>query len=221
MPEKNAGPPSVWHESGKVSRNFVPCRQFARAGYGWAMTATHNARESLAQAIAEASLLRGTFTLRSGRTSSYYLDKYRFSTRPDILRPLAAMFAQRIGIVAAEMGGVDRLAGAELGGIPLVAATCLESGHPTLFVRNAKKDYGTAKQLEGVVNPGDRVVFLEDVATTGGQALEAVEVLKAAGANVLAVICTIDRLEGARENIEKAGLRFEALFTKRDLGVNE
>lgn len=131
------------------------------------------------------------------------------------------MFAQRIGVIAAEMGGVDRLAGAELGGIPLVAATCLESGHPTLFVRNAKKDYGTAKQLEGVVNPGDRVVFLEDVATTGGQALEAVEVLKAAGANVLAVICTIDRLEGARENIEKAGLRFEALFTKRDLGVDE
>lgn len=185
------------------------------------MTATHHARESLAQAIAEASLLRGTFTLRSGRTSSYYLDKYRFSTRPEILRPLAALFAQRIGVIAAEMGGVDRLAGAELGGIPLVAATCLESGHPTLFVRNAKKDYGTAKQLEGVVNPGDRVVFLEDVATTGGQALEAVEVLKAAGANVLAVICTIDRLEGARENIEKAGLRFEALFTKRDLGVDE
>lgn len=185
------------------------------------MTATPHARESLAQAIAEASLLRGTFTLRSGRTSSYYLDKYRFSTRPEILRPLAAMFAQRIGVIAAEMGGVDRLAGAELGGIPLVAATCLESGHPTLFVRNAKKDYGTAKQLEGVVNPGDRVVFLEDVATTGGQALEAVEVLKAAGANVLAVICTIDRLEGARENIERAGLRFEALFTKRDLGVDE
>lgn len=185
------------------------------------MTATTNARESLAQAIAEASLLRGTFTLRSGRTSSYYLDKYRFSTRPEILRPLAAMFAQRIGVIAAEMGGIDRLAGAELGGIPLVAATCLESGHPTLFVRNAKKDYGTAKQLEGVVNPGDRVVFLEDVATTGGQALEAVEVLKAAGANVLAVICTIDRIEGARENIEKAGLRFEALFTKRDLGVDE
>ncbi len=185
------------------------------------MTATPHARESLAQAITEASLLRGTFTLRSGRTSSYYLDKYRFSTRPEILRPLAAMFAQRIGVIAADMGGVDRLAGAELGGIPLVAATCLESGHPTLFVRNAKKDYGTAKQLEGVVNPGDRVVFLEDVATTGGQALEAVEVLKAAGANVLAVICTIDRLEGARENIEKAGLRFEALFTKRDLGVDE
>lgn len=178
-------------------------------------------RENLAKAIADAALLRGTFTLRSGRTSSYYLDKYRFSTRPEVLGPLAHLFADRIASIAADCGGVQRLAGAELGGIPLVAATCLVSGHPTLFVRNAKKDYGTAKQLEGLVEPGDRVVFLEDVATTGGQALEAVGVLKEAGADVVAIICTIDRLEGARENIEKAGIRFEALFTKRDLGVDE
>lgn len=178
-------------------------------------------REQLAKAIADAALLRGTFTLRSGRTSSYYLDKYRFSTRPEVLGPLARLFSERIAAIAADSGPIDRLAGAELGGIPLVAATCLVSGHPTLFVRNAKKDYGTAKQLEGVVQPGDKVVFLEDVATTGGQALEAVGVLKDAGAEVVAIICTIDRLEGARENIEAAGIRFEALFTKRDLGVND
>lgn len=182
---------------------------------------SNKVREDLARAIADAALLRGTFTLRSGRTSSYYLDKYRFSTRPEVLGPLSHLFAERIARIAADCGRVDRLAGAELGGIPLVAATCLVSGHPTLFVRNAKKDYGTAKQLEGVVNPGDKVVFLEDVATTGGQALEAVGVLRAAGAEVVAIICTIDRLEGARENIEKAGIRFEALFTKRDLGVDE
>jgi orotate phosphoribosyltransferase len=185
------------------------------------MTAPAAVREALARAIAEASLLRGTFTLRSGRTSSYYLDKYRFSTRPEILRPLAGLFAERIAGVARDAGPIDRLAGAELGGIPLVAAASLETGHPTLFVRNAKKDYGTAKQLEGVINPGDRVVFLEDVATTGGQALEAAGVINDAGGTVVAIICTIDRLEGARENVEKAGIRFEALFTKRDLGVDD
>lgn len=185
------------------------------------MNAPSKVREDLARAIADAALLRGTFTLRSGRTSSYYLDKYRFSTRPEVLKPLAGLFAERIAAIAADCAGVDRLAGAELGGIPLVAATCLETGHPTLFVRNAKKDYGTAKQLEGVVEPGDKVVFLEDVATTGGQALEAVGVLRAADAEVVAIICTIDRLEGARENIEQAGIRFEALFTKRDLGVED
>ena len=172
---------------------------------------------SLASEIAKVSLLRGTFTLRSGKTSSYYLDKYRFSTRPELLGPVADLFSERIGA----LGAVDRLAGAELGGIQLVAATCLRTGRPTLFVRNAKKDYGTAKQLEGELNPGDRVVFLEDVATTGGQALEAVGVLREAGAEVVAVIAVIDRQEGARENVEAAGVRFEALFTKRDLGVED
>lgn len=175
-------------------------------------------KADLARAIADCALLRGTFTLRSGRTSSYYLDKYLFSTRPEVLQPLAALFAERIETVAG-VQGVRRLAGAELGGIPLVTAASLRTGVPCLFVRNAKKDYGTAKQLEGKLERGDRTILLEDVATTGGQALEAVAVLREAGAEVLAVIATIDRQEGARENVEKAGLRFEALFTKADLGI--
>jgi len=95
----------------------------------------------------------------------------------------------------------------------------LATGLPFVFVRNAKKDYGTAKQLEGEIKPGDRVVFLEDVATTGGQAVEAIGVLRHAGAVVLAVICAIDREEGARANVESAGTRFETVFTKTDLGV--
>ncbi len=180
-------------------------------------------RQRLAGAIASVALLRGTFTLRSGRTSSYYLDKYLFSTRPEVLRDLAVLFAERIEAVApgSRSGAVQRLAGAELGGIPLVTAASMQTGIPCLFIRNKKKDYGTAKQLEGVLNAGDRVVMLEDVATTGGQALEGVGVLKELGANVLAVIATIDRQEGARENMENAGVRFESLFTKADLGIRE
>lgn len=179
-------------------------------------------RSGLAARIAEVALLRGEFTLRSGRTSSFYLDKYLFSTRPELLRELGVLFAERIGQITADEGtAVTRLAGAELGGIPLVAVASLETGLPSLFVRNAKKGYGTAKQLEGVLNHGDRVVFVEDVATSGGQALEAVGVLREAGADVRAIICTIDRQEGARENIEAAGVRFESLFTKSDLGISE
>jgi len=184
--------------------------------------AAPTSREALARAIADASLLRGTFTLRSGRTSSYYLDKYLFSTRPEVLRPLGAMFAAEIRTLEAERQlSIARLAGAELGGIPLVTAASLETGLPCIFIRNKKKDYGTARQLEGKVERGERVVLLEDVATTGGQALEAVEVLREAGADVVGVIATIDRLEGARENVERAGLEFRALFTKRDLGITE
>ena len=179
-------------------------------------------RPALARAIADLALLRGEFKLRSGRTSKYYLDKYLFSTRPEVLRELGKLFAERIRLVEQESGArVDRLAGAELGGIPLVTASSLETGLPCLFIRNAKKDYGTSKQLEGKLERGERVIFVEDVATTGGQALEAVGVLRSLGAEVMAIIATIDRQEGARENIEAQGVRFEALFTKRDLGIDE
>jgi orotate phosphoribosyltransferase len=173
-----------------------------------------------AKALADVCVLRGTFTLRSGRTSNYYLDKYLFSTRPEILRQLAERFAEKVKAVSSASGKpVHRLAGAELGGIPLVTVSSLATGLPCVFIRNAKKDYGTAKRLEGVVNAGENVVIVEDVATTGGQALEAAAVLRDAGATVLAIIATIDRQEGARENVEGAGVRFEALFTKSDLGV--
>ncbi len=174
-------------------------------------------REDVAQRIAETALLRGEFTLRSGRKSSYYLDKYLFSTQPDILRALGEMFAERI----AAIGGVTKLAGAELGGIPLVSAASMAGGIPCVFIRNKKKDYGTAKQLEGKLEEGDRVVIVEDVATTGGQVLEAAKVIADAGASVEMIICTIDREEGARENIEGAGYAFDALFTVGDLGIEK
>lgn len=180
-------------------------------------------RSNLAQLIADASLLRGSFTLRSGRTSNYYLDKYRFSTKPEILRELGDCFAQVVEQIEKDLGlkagAVNQLAGAELGGIPLVTVAGMSTGLTTIFVRNAKKEYGTAKQVEGIINEGDTVIFIEDVATTGGQALEAVEVLKALGAKVPAMITVIDRQEGARENVEAAGVAFYALFTKHDLGV--
>jgi orotate phosphoribosyltransferase len=176
----------------------------------------------LARAIADLALLRGTFTLRSGRTSTYYLDKYLFSTRPEVLGPLADLFAQRIEAIVQRTGTpIARLAGAELGGIPLVTAASLKTGLPCLFIRNAKKDYGTAKQLEGKLEKGDRVALLEDVATTAGQALEAAKVLRDLGAEVVAVIAVIDRQEGAAENMIAAGIPFEALFTKRDLGITD
>lgn len=179
-----------------------------RIGYHAAMT-----RDQIAKRIAEVALLRGTFTLRSGRTSSFYLDKYLFSTQPDILAELGKMFAERLP------AGTTKLAGAELGGIPLVTAASLASGLPCVFIRNQKKDYGTAKQLEGTIGSDDAVVIVEDVATTGGQVLEAAKVIADTGAQVLKIIATIDRQEGARENIEAAGYAFDALFTAEDLGI--
>ena len=170
-------------------------------------------REELARRIAEVAVLRGEYTLRSGRTSNYYIDKYLFSTQPDILAQLGKMLAQRVP------PGTTRLAGAELGGIPLVSAASMASGLPCVFVRNAKKDYGTAKQLEGKLEATDQVMIVEDVATTGGQVIEAAKIITNAGAAVVKIIATIDREEGARENVEGAGYTFDALFTVGDLGI--
>jgi len=115
---------------------------------------------------------------------------------------------------------VDRIAGAELGGIALAAATALETGKPFVIVRNAKKaGYGTGKVIEGKLTRGERVLLVEDIATSGGQAIEAAKTLRDAGAVVERVVATIDRQEGGREAIEAAGLRFDALFTTADLGI--
>ncbi len=172
-------------------------------------------RNQLAKQIAETAVLRGSFTLRSGRTSNYYIDKYLFLTDPEILAELGAMIAARLP------EGTQRLAGAELGGIPLVTAASMAAGLPAVYVRNARKEYGTAKQLEGRVEPGEKVVIVEDVATTGGQVIEAAKVIGGQGGDVVTIIAIVDRQEGARENIEGAGYRFDALFTTSDLGIEK
>jgi len=171
--------------------------------------------QELFEAIVSAALLRGEFTLRSGRKSNYYLDKYLFECEPAILRELGERFARHVGPATV------RVAGAELGGVALAAATSLAAGIPFVIVRNAKKDYGTRKMFEGRLEKGDRVLLVEDVATTGGQVIEAARTLTDAGAIVEKIVAVIDRQEGARENIEAAGFVFDALMSKRDLGIAE
>ncbi len=170
-------------------------------------------RDELARMIKAAAYLEGEFTLRSGKKSHYYLDKYRFESRPEILKALGQMLAARV------TGRITLIAGAELGGVALAAATSMASGKPFIIVRNARKDYGTRKLFEGVLNQGDRVLLIEDVATTGGQVLEAARAISDSGGTVEAIVSVIDRLEGARENVENAGFTYSSLFTVRDLGV--
>src|SRR5215217_5722429 len=126
----------------------------------------------LGRDLIDVAVLRGTFRLRSGAISSYYIDKYLFTTRPDLLRRLAAALA---AFVPPE---TQRLAGPVLGAVPLVTALALETGLPSVIVRvEEAKQYGTAKRVEGALQPGDRVTLVEDVVTTGGAALAAVDAL--------------------------------------------
>jgi orotate phosphoribosyltransferase len=170
-------------------------------------------RDQLAKRIAEVSLLRGEFKLRSGRTSNYYLDKYLFETQPDVLVELGKLFAQHV------TADVDRIAGAELGAVALAAATAMACGKPFVIIRNQKKDYGTSKLVEGKLEKGERVLIVEDVLTTGGQVLEAAKSIEGVEGKVVKIVSVIDRLEGARQNIESAGYIYDSLFTTKDLGV--
>lgn len=170
-------------------------------------------RADLARRIREAAYLEGDFTLRSGRKSKYYLDKYLFETQPDILLALGSQFSAFV------QHGTTLIAGAELGGVALAAATSMACGKPFVIIRNAKKDYGTSKPYEGKLGDGDSVLLVEDIATTGGQVLEAAKFITSVGAKVERIVAVIDRQEGARENIESAGFIFQSILTRADLGI--
>ena len=167
----------------------------------------------LVKLVKKTALLTGEFVLSSGRKSNYYLDKYRIETRPDILSAVAE------GIEPKIPSGTDILAGPELGAIPLVTAVGLKTGLPFLLVRKKAKEYGTKKVVEGLYEKGQNVVLIEDVLTTGTQAVVAADSLKDLGLNVTKIVCVIDREEGAREAVESAGYILDALITRTMLGI--
>ncbi len=172
-------------------------------------------REELIKRIKETAYLEGDFILRSGKRSKYYLDKYLFETCPDILKALGEELAGYI------TNDVTLIAGAELGGVALAAATAMETGKNWVIIRNKKKGYGTDKMVEGVLKSSDVVLLVEDIATTGGQVLEAAKVITETGATVKKIVCVIDRKQGAEENITQAGYKFESILTKYDLGIKD
>jgi orotate phosphoribosyltransferase len=171
-------------------------------------------KAELAGLIREHAYLEGDFVLRSGRRSRYYLDKYRFATRPDLLRALGELLAER---VRSEEPSATRLAGPELGAVALAASASLHSGLPFLIVRKQAKGYGTDRMLEGVYEPGETVCLIEDVVTTGGAAANAVEALRAAGLECRTAVCVVDREEGGAEALAALGVRLAPLFWAREL----
>ena len=163
----------------------------------------------LRTALVDAAYLEGDFLLRSGKRSRYYLDKYRFETRPDLLRALGV----RIAAAAREHApAATRLAGPELGAVALAAAASLESGLPFLIVRKEAKEYGTGKRLEGPYDEGETICLVEDVVTSGGALLESVEALRDAGLVVDTAICVVDREEGGNEALARESVRLFPIF---------
>lgn len=170
--------------------------------------------DELRAAIVEHAYLEGDFLLRSGRRSQYYLDKYRFETRPELLEALGARIA---GAVSEAEPSATRLAGPELGAVALVAAASLQARLPFVIVRKEEKEYGTTRRLEGEYEAGERVCLVEDVVTSGGAALDAVEALREAGLECRTAVCVVDREEGGGEALARHAVDLRALFTAEQL----
>ncbi len=168
-----------------------------------------NDREFVAALRGCGAVQFGTFTLASGKTSDYYVDIKRV-TRPDLLREIARRMAPHVR-------GCARIAGVELGAVPIAVAVALETGLPFVIVRKEAKEHGTKRPYEGEMAKGERVVFVEDVVTTGGTLVRAIERLRAEGALVDRAVAVVDREEGAKEALAKAGIELVPLLRAADL----
>src|SRR5262245_30383231 len=175
--------------------------------------------DELGALLVERALLEGDFVLRSGRRSSWYLDKYRFETEPEILRPLGEALAEAAS--ECEPDAV-RLAGPALGAVALAASAAMASGLPFIIVRGETKEYGTAKRIEGLFENGELVCLLEDVVTSGGALAEAVSAVRAEGLMVRNAVCVVDREEGGSDALARLGVRLRPLFRASELlGLRE
>jgi orotate phosphoribosyltransferase len=168
----------------------------------------------LVRRLKEQAFLEGDFVLRSGKRSTYYLDKYLFETHPDLLRELGERIASRAREAAP---GAARLAGPELGAVALAASASLASGLPFLIVRKEQKDYGTSRLLEGEFEAGEEVCLVEDVVTSGGAAVAAVRALRESGLRCRTAVCVVDREEGGADALAREAVRLTPLFRAEDL----
>jgi orotate phosphoribosyltransferase len=154
------------------------------------------------------AILYGDFTLASGKKSKYYIDIKRATTDPKVLGLTADLMAKEMGDQ-----GIQRIAGVALGSVPLAVALSLRTGIPFVMVRKEKKDHGTAKLIEGQLSSGEKVLVVEDVITSAGSAVYAVETLRQAGAVVDMVMSVVDREEGGKDVLRGLGVEMRALIT--------
>ena len=152
--------------------------------------------------------LHGQFTLRSGKVSSEYFDKYLFESDPVLLRRVVERMTALIP------AGTDLLGGLELGGVPLVTVLSGDTGIPALFVRKEAKAYGTCRLAEGADPAGRTVLLVEDVITTGGAVRNAALALRAGGATVTTVVCAIDRSAPGENALGAEGITVRSVLTK-------
>ncbi|MFC7624807.1 orotate phosphoribosyltransferase [Microlunatus sp. GCM10028923] len=168
-------------------------------------------RNALARDLDSTCRLQGSFTVRSGQVVSEYFDKYRFESRPDLLRRVAEAMVPLLPPETALLGGL------ELGGVPIATMVSSLTGLPVVFVRKAPKTYGTLRLVEGADVAGTRVTLIEDVITTGGAVRDGATGLRDLGAIVDTVVCAIDRTGSGGSALAGDGVAIRSVLTKADL----
>ncbi len=178
-------------------------------------------RESLAELLRERSISFGDFRLASGQRSHYYID-----ARKATMSAQGQLLLGRLGLAAIRLAGWDpaSVGGLTMGADPVAFAIARAStDQPPMVqafsVRKAAKNYGTGRRIEGNFSSGDRVVVVEDVITSGGSALQAIEVVRAEGGIVLGALAVVDRNQGGQAAIEAAGIGVVVLTTSQELGL--
>ena len=168
----------------------------------------------VAQALLDCGAVKfGDFTLTSGAKSKYYVDVKMAATDPKTLKLVAKGFAE----ILRNRGGFDAVAGMELGAVPLATAVSLEANLPLLIIRKGERKHGTGKRIEGRDPKGWRVFVVEDVTTSGGSTVEAVKVLREAGATVEHASVVVDRESGGTPALAAVGVTLHPLVRVSEL----
>jgi orotate phosphoribosyltransferase len=177
--------------------------------------------DRLRQLLLERSVRRGDFVLASGQRSSYYID-CRLAT----MSAEGMVLIGRMGVAAIRAAGwrARGVGGLTMGADPVAYAIAAASygtevGLDAFSVRKEVKAHGTVREIEGNFRPGDEVVVVEDVITTGGSAQRAIAAVQGAGGKVSGVLAVVDREEGGRAALERGGIHVVALTTAHDLGL--
>src|SRR5712691_1508970 len=173
------------------------------------------ALSTIAIALVETGALQfGRFTLSSGKTSSYYIDLRRIPSFPKAYKKVVSAYRLLVKEVGAE--NFDAVAGIATSGLTFSSPLAISIAKPMVYVRQ-EKSHGTKKRLEGVLPRGSTTLVVDDLITTGGNIVYAVESLRAEGSSVRDAIVLIDRLEGGKENLEKVGVRLHRFSTVLEL----